>query len=110
MPRPTPPPADLVRRRLASQRLAKPVAGSPLELVRAMGAVQAQDYPGGLWGVGLRLDGVGEADVERSIAAAKIVRTWPMRRTLHLVPAADVRWMLRLLNPRQLKLSAGRHR
>ena len=75
-----------------------------------MGAVQAQDYAGGLWGIGLRLDGATEADVERAIADATLVRTWPMRRTLHIVAGEDVRWMLRLLTPRQLALSAGRHR
>src|ERR1044072_6716902 len=74
----------LTLRRLASQHLAAPHAGSPLDLVRAMGAVQAQDYPGGLWGIGLRLDGATEADVERAIADAALVRTWPMRRTLHI--------------------------
>jgi hypothetical protein len=100
----------LLRRRLASQHLATPYPGSPVDLVRAMGAVQAQDYPGGLWGIGLRLDGASEAAVERAIADATLVRTWPMRRTLHLVAGEDVRWMLRLLAPRQLALSAGRHR
>jgi hypothetical protein len=100
----------LLRRRLTSQHLASPHPGSPVDLVRAMGAVQAQDYPGGLWAIGLRLDCVVEADVERAIGDATLVRTWPMRRTLHLVAGEDVRWMLRLLNPRQLALSAGRHR
>jgi len=100
----------LLRRRLASQHLAAPLSGSPLDLVRAMGAVQAQDYPGGLWGIGLRLDSATEADVERAIGDATLVRTWPMRRTLHIVDGEDVRWMLKLLAPRQLGLSAGRHR
>ena len=100
----------LLRRRLASQHLATPHLGSPVDLVRAMGAVQAQDYPGGLWGIGLRLDGATEAAVERAMGDATLVRTWPMRRTLHLVAGEDVRWMLRLLTPRQLALSAGRHR
>jgi hypothetical protein len=34
-----------------------------------MGAVQAQDYPGGVWGIGLRLAGATQADVERAIEA-----------------------------------------
>src|SRR4029079_19390978 len=70
----------------------------------------AQDYAGGLWGIGLRVDGAVQADVERAIADATLVRSWPMRRTLHLVAGEDLRWMLRLLTPRQLALSAGRHR
>jgi hypothetical protein len=75
-----------------------------------MGAVQAQDYRGGLWGVGLRLRGGTEADVEAALAAREIVRTWPMRGTLHFVHAADVRWMLRLLTPRMIARATGRHR
>ncbi|HEV8239229.1 MAG TPA: winged helix DNA-binding domain-containing protein [Thermoanaerobaculia bacterium] len=100
----------LLRRRLTSQHIAPPLSRSPVDLVRAMGAVQAQDYAGGLWGIGLRVEGAVEADVERAIADATLVRSWPMRRTLHLVAGEDLRWMLRLLAPRQLALSAGRHR
>lgn len=75
-----------------------------------MGAVQAQDYPGSLWAVGLRLPAAVESDIEEAVAARTIVRTWPMRGTLHFVPAADVRWMLRLLTPRVIARSAGRYR
>jgi hypothetical protein len=75
-----------------------------------MGAVQAQDFQGSLWSVGQRLRGAVEADVEAAIAARAIVRTWPMRGTLHYVAAGDVRWMLRLLAPRVLARSAGRYR
>jgi hypothetical protein len=39
-----------------------------------------------------------------------IVRTWPMRGTLHFVAATDVRWMLRLLTPRVIKGWASRMR
>lgn len=37
-----------------------------------------------------------------------IVRTWPMRGTLHFLAAADVHWMLELLTPRILSSSATR--
>ncbi|HEV7892565.1 MAG TPA: winged helix DNA-binding domain-containing protein [Pyrinomonadaceae bacterium] len=75
-----------------------------------MGAVQAQDYLGSLWAVGLRTRGAAEGDVESAIADRSIVRTWPMRGTLHFVAAADVRWMLGLLTPRVVARSAGRYR
>jgi hypothetical protein len=75
-----------------------------------MGAVQAQDYAGSLWAVGVRLAGAAEADVEAALVQRTIVRTWPMRGTLHLVPAADARWMLRRLAPRAIARAAGRHR
>ena len=67
-----------------------------------MGAVQAQDYPGSLWAVGQRLRGATERTIEDAVADRAIVRTWPMRGTLHFVAAPDVRWMLRLLTPRVL--------
>jgi hypothetical protein len=99
-----------VRARLLNQQLVRPRFRTPDELVRWMGAVQCQDYLGGLWAVGQRLPGFAEADVEAAIAARTIVRSWPMRGTLHFVPAEDLRWMLPLLTPRVLALSAGRYR
>ena len=38
--------------------------------------------------------------MERALTDRAVVRTWPMRGTLHLVAAEDVRWLLRLLAPR----------
>lgn len=46
-------------------------------------------------------------DVEQAIADRQIVRTWPMRGTLHLVAAEDVRWMQALLTPRIIASSVG---
>jgi len=78
--------------------------------VEALGAVQAQDPVASLWAVGIRTRAATEASVERAIANREIVRTWPMRGTLHLVAAEDVRWMLELLTPRVIAASAGRQR
>ncbi|MCA1616823.1 MAG: winged helix DNA-binding domain-containing protein [Acidobacteria bacterium] len=91
---------DIALRRLRAQRPVGDKFERPEDVVAWLGAVQAQDYSGALWEVGLRLSRGTEADVERAVAGRKIVRTWPMRRTLHFVTAADVRWMLRLLTPR----------
>jgi hypothetical protein len=78
--------------------------------VARLGAVQAQDYAGAKWSLGMRLEGVTDEEVERALAERSIVRTWPMRGTLHLVAAADVRWMLALLSPRVVAAAAKRHR
>lgn len=91
---------DIARLRLRAQRIDGDKFERPEDAVAWLGAVQAQDYFGALWGVGMRLNRATEADVERAVAERKIVRTWPMRRTLHFVAAADVRWMLPLLTPR----------
>lgn len=101
---------ELVRARLATQRLAGAPFASVAAAVAWFGAVQAQDYRAALWGVGQRVRGATEADVERAIASRAIVRTWPMRGTLHLLAAADVHWITRMLAPRVIARSAGRHR
>jgi hypothetical protein len=101
---------DVAAQRLANQQLVRPRFETVPELVRWMGAIQAQDYRGGLWGAGLRLAAADVAAVEGAIAARKVVRTWPMRGTLHFVPAEDARWMLQLLTPRIVTGSAGRYR
>src|SRR5262249_44923549 len=80
------------------------------EVVSSLGAVQAQDYPGSLWAVGLRIRSAVEADIERALADATIIRTWPMRGTLHFVACGDVRWMLDLLTPRIVTAAARRLR
>ncbi|HJS58892.1 MAG TPA: winged helix DNA-binding domain-containing protein [Vicinamibacteria bacterium] len=101
---------DPIRHRLVNQQLDRRRFSDPADLVRWMGAVQAQDYRGSLWAVGLRLDSAIQADVEKAIAARTIVRTWPMRGTLHFVPSDDVRWMLRWLTPREVARCAGYYR
>jgi hypothetical protein len=101
---------NIGRVRLASQHIARPVFDDPAAVVQWFGAVQAQDYLGGLWALGLRMRGATEASVERAIDAGRFVRTWPMRGTLHFVAAADVRWMLRLLAPRVTGAASARWR
>lgn len=99
---------DIAYQRLANQRLAQGLP--PAEVVAHLGAMQAQDYLGALWSVGLRSPGSTEAEIEAALARREIVRTWPMRGTLHLVAAADARWMLELLTPRIIAASALRQK
>ena len=49
--------SDLLRHRLANQRIAPVHYGTPGEVVSHLGAIQAQDYLGALWSIGLRLPG-----------------------------------------------------
>jgi len=88
--------------RLHSHLLGDNAYDAPHEVVAHFGAVQAQDYHAMLWALGVRTRGAGQSDVERAIAQRRIVRCWPMRGTLHVVAAEDVRWMLELLAPRVL--------
>jgi hypothetical protein len=90
----------IVQHRLANQQIARPNFEQPDEVVNWLGAVQAQDYRASLWALGLRLPNATEATIEQALADKIIVRTWPMRGTLHLVAAVDVRWMVGLMAPR----------
>jgi DNA glycosylase AlkZ-like len=99
---------DIAHLRLYNQRIAGSTFKKPDQVVRWLGAVQAQDYLGALWAVGLRMLRAVEADIEEALADKTILRTWPMRGTLHFVAAADVRWMLELLTPRIVAGSARR--
>jgi hypothetical protein len=93
--------SDLTRHRLHNQQLVNAQFDKPGEVVAWLGAVQAQDFPGSLWTIGQRVKNkVEEPDVEEAVNERSIVRTWPMRGTLHFVAPKDVRWMLKYLTPR----------
>ena len=96
--------------RLVNQAIANPTFDQPDDVVAWLGALQAQDYPGSLRTIGLRMARATERRVEAAIAARTIVRTWPMRGTLHFVAAQDIRWLLELLAPRMIAQSVGRYR
>jgi hypothetical protein len=103
-------PSQLARRRLHQQHIAETSLTRPADVVRWLGAVQAQDYLGSLWAIGLRMQNPTEEAIEAAIVDRSIVRTWPMRGTLHFVAATDVRWMLSLLTPRVIAKSQSRFR
>lgn len=102
---------DLLKIRLHQQLLTRQPFTSPAQIVQWFGAVQAQDFFGALWGVGQRLNKPSiEATVEKALTEKTIIRTWPMRGTLHFVAAQDARWMLKLLAPRVMRKIASIHR
>ncbi len=93
---------DIARQRLFNQRIEGEKFKGPEEVVRWMGAIQAQEYMQSLWAIGLRMQAATMADIEQAIVERKILRTWPMRGTLHFVPSEDARWMLQLSVTRML--------
>jgi hypothetical protein len=88
--------SEIIGRRLANQGISCPGKPRPEEIVSSLGALQAQDYQAALWAVGLRGDGIKREDVQVAIEKRKIIRTWTMRGTWHLVMPENVRWMLSL--------------
>jgi len=101
-------PAAILRLRLENQGLARASFQKPEDVVAWFGAVQAQDFLGSLWALGLRMRSATESLVESAESRRAIIRTWPMRGTLHFVAAADVRWMIKLLAPRVIARNAAR--
>lgn len=91
---------EIAQRRLLSQALTYSNFDSPAAVVRHMGAMQAQDYGQAVWAIGARFNGGNLQKVEAAIASGEILRTWPMRGTIHFVPGEDAAWMLQLLTPR----------
>ena len=102
--------AALASRRLYNQGIAQSRFTSALEVVSWLGAVQAQDYPAAKWAVGLRLPGSSLAAGEAAVARREIVRTWALRGTLHLLAAAELRWLLGLVGPGMVARQASYHR
>lgn len=76
---------------------------TPARVVQWFGAMQAQDVASGHWSFGVRLPGLTEADITAATEERQIVRTWPMRGTIHFVPPADAHWMLEVTGARQLR-------
>ncbi|MFL5627203.1 MAG: winged helix DNA-binding domain-containing protein [Ktedonobacteraceae bacterium] len=98
---------DIAHQRLHNQYIASATFEKPGDVVGWLGAVQAQDYLGALWAVGLRMRNAVEADIEQAMADGVIVRTHPMRGTWHFVTAADIRWLLTLMAPRRIASNAS---
>src|SRR4051794_5532795 len=71
-------------------------------IVEWFGAMQAQDVNSALWSFGARLPGRTLDDINAELEERSVLRTWPMRGTVHFVPAADAQWMLDLMGVRML--------
>lgn len=94
--------------RLVAQQIAGHNSSTPTDSVRWLTAVQAQDYNGVLSSVALRTTSGTRQDVEAAMTAGEIVKSWPMRGTLHLVVAEDLPWMLEIAGPRAMVGAAAR--
>ncbi|MFB9309828.1 winged helix DNA-binding domain-containing protein [Agromyces hippuratus] len=95
--------------RLDSHGLARGLP-SVTAAVRRLGAVQAQDFAASKWVLGARVRGSVAADVDAAIESREVLRSWPMRGTLHLVPAESLRDILAITGPRILQKATTTHR
>lgn len=100
--------ADLSPARILAQRLAGPPLADATAAVAHLGCVQAQDLPGALTAVALRTADRTLGGVREALDSGSVVRTWPMRGTLHLVAAGDAGWMCELTSARMYAQAAKR--
>ena len=103
-------PVEIALKRLSQQRLAHNPLAAPAEVVAWLGAVQAQDYPGAKWALGLRMQDATDDAIDRAFDSGAILRTHVMRPTWHFITPADIRWMLELTAPRVRAVMASADR
>lgn len=103
-------PQELLQLRMRNLLLSSRKGTDAADVVRQLGALQAQDYASALWALGLRTPASAIGDIEEAVRTASILRTWPMRGTLHFIPAEDAAWMLPLLTPRVLRAMEQRQK
>jgi Winged helix DNA-binding domain len=97
-----------LRLRMRSLLLTGDTPGTVAGIFDWFGAMQAQDVNSALWSFGVRLPGVTLATINEALEDRTVLRTWPMRGTVHFVPAADAHWMLDLMGVRALAGAAKR--
>src|SRR5688572_10970792 len=103
-------PMAILAARLHNQGLAGTPARRAAAVVERLCAVQAQDFIGAKWAIGLRAGGHDDAAVEKAFDRGEILRTHVMRPTWHFATPADIRWLLALTAPRIKQTSASYYR
>jgi len=107
--------SDLIRFRLLAHGLLADgsddhAAPGVSDVARRMLAIQAQDYGHAGWALGIRTADATAHDVADAFTSRELVRSWPMRGTLHIVPAIELGWMLDLTTTRMLARTRTRRR
>ena len=92
--------SSLSRERMARHGFADRPARTVAAAATLDCGIQAQDLGAARLAVRSRSGTLTDAAVDRALTVHRsVVRTWLMRNTIHLVAAADVRWLARLLGP-----------
>jgi hypothetical protein len=95
---------EVLRRRLATQRLQGAGLPSAADVVRLLSCVQSQEYAHALWSLGMRT-GLKVRDAQAEFDRGDFLRTHILRPTWHFVAAEDIRWILEVTAPRVQKLN-----
>lgn len=100
---------ELALLRARAQGLFPADAARPAAVTDRLLALQAQDLAAAKWAIGARIPGATLASIDSAIDSGEIVRSWPMRGTLHFVPGADLAWMLQCTTERLLQQARPTH-
>jgi hypothetical protein len=95
--------AEVLARRMQTQRLVGPPAGSVDEVITDLVCTQSQEHAHALWSVALRMGGgpgSGADDLRAAFDRGDFLRTHVLRPTWHVVAPRDLGWILRLTAPR----------
>ncbi|MBA4383239.1 MAG: winged helix DNA-binding domain-containing protein [Anaerolinea sp.] len=90
---------EIAQRRLFNQCISKSAFNTPEKVMEWLVAVQAQDYFGAKWALGLRIQNAIDNDIEQAFTKGSILRTHLLRPTWHFVSPFDIRWLLELTAP-----------
>jgi uncharacterized protein YcaQ len=103
-------PARLARLRAATQLIHRPAsARDPAEIARSIAGAQAQDVYAGPLTFRSRSKKLTAADITRARTEDRsLLRTWVMRKTIHLIPTEDAGWWLPLFEPETERWSRRR--
>lgn len=74
-----------------------------LRAVQHLLALQGQDFGATRYALGIRNPGATLNTINQAFNDGLLVRSWPMRGTVHTVAAEDIGWMQRVTNHRVLK-------
>jgi Winged helix DNA-binding domain len=103
-------PINIPNHRLQNQHLLTPTLKDPVEVLKSLVAIQAQDYYGAKWALGQRTVSCTDPVVEEAFTDGRILRLHVMRPTWHFVTADDIRWLVRLTAPRVNTVSSHYYR
>jgi hypothetical protein len=91
---------NIAYQRLHNQLITQQTFEKAGDVVKWLGAVQAQDYAAAKWALGLRMQYSTDDFIEQAFTDGTFLRTHVMRPTWHFVLPADIRWLLALTAPR----------
>jgi len=101
---------EIITWRMHNNHLWGTPLGRPGDVVRGLGAMQAQEFVPAMWSIAQRSNRANIHEIERLFSEGAILRTHLLRPTWHFVVAEDIRWVLEATAPRVHMLNGHMYR